>query len=113
MSGIKKFLKYPALAKLGAIHANQKVQLKRGLIKGYQEAKKIDPAVVTQKSKYQDLVEGAKGLHRELKNRQRAAKALAQSVAKPDAGINRMVNAHGKGIVFRRVGGRIVPMRKK
>ncbi len=59
------------------------------------------------------LAKGSKGLKQAFKNRQRAGKAAAAGSKAIVAPIHNVVNAHGKGIVFRRIGGRIVPVRKK
>ena len=50
-----------------------------------------------------------------IANRQRAAKALMVSVnkAKNVPAIHRIVNARAEGVTFRRIGGKIVPMRGK
>ena len=50
-----------------------------------------------------------------LKNRHRAAKAVAVIAERTTSvpPIQRVVNARAKGITFRRIGGRIVPIRPK
>lgn len=138
-----KLVKFPQFARIAAKAADQAVQDKRFILgtykntrQAYNSSKIFKPGSAPSKETFLNMIgsrrsaqdpitagfaakmtlhlkNGAKGLKRELKNRARAGKALAQAEAKKPAGINRAVNAHGKGIVFRRVGGRIVPMRKK
>lgn len=57
---------------------------------------------------------GAQNLRRLMKERKAAGiAAISARGSYPIAPIDRAVNARAKGIVFRRVNGRIIPMRKK